>query len=320
MHSIGRVIAGIDDSAKRINYLETVCRKYNFDTDAMRSVISRYYGSVRDAEAYKEREMELRREHKKQDAGDIPEYEAMLLTWFIDDKTLLDKLEIEEKDFTEGLCRVAFHEMKEQYEQTGEITSSDILLSLSDDKVTMQRNGDFSNTMVFSSGKRFEGIYHTPYGEMDMAVFTKEAACRIGNRDGSLHLHYQLQIQGNYASTNELHLEYHADPPEHSAEKFPKCSGSADTGSSIQKGIISSSTRGSGRWCPCRFTRSRQTPIWGSMSPSRRKAIFFWGRRPRTKRIPKTTGQSRRTSTFSMKARADLRSRSVTRRHRTQST
>ena len=138
--------------------------------------------------------------------------------------------------------------------------------------------------------------------------------------------------------------------PERSAEKSPRCSGSADTGSSIQKGIISSSTRGSGRWCPCRFTRSRQTPIWGSMSPSRRKAIFFWGRRPRTKKIPKTTGQSRRTSTFSMRRRCGSGlilqkgitsgptaafsrngwmktersrisgSRSVTRRHRTQST
>ena len=97
-------------------------------------------------------------------------------------------------------------------EETGEITRSDISLSFSEGKVTMQRSGDFSNTMVFSSGKRFEGTYHTPYGEMDMAVFTREAACRIGNREGSLHLKYQLQIQGNYASTNELHLEYRADP------------------------------------------------------------------------------------------------------------
>ena len=97
-------------------------------------------------------------------------------------------------------------------EETGEITKSDISLFLSNGKVTMERSGDFSNTMVFSRGKRFEGVYRTPYGEMDMAVFTKEAACRIGNRDGSLHLKYQLQIQGNYASTNELHLEYHAEP------------------------------------------------------------------------------------------------------------
>ena len=104
-------------------------------------------------------------------------------------------------------------------EETGEITKSDILLCLTDGKVTMQRSGEFSNTMVFSSGKRFEGTYYTPYGEMDMAVFTKEAACRIGNREGSLHLKYQLQIQGNYASTNELHLEYRADPPEKNTEE-----------------------------------------------------------------------------------------------------
>ena len=103
-------------------------------------------------------------------------------------------------------------------EETGEITRADISLSLSDGKVTMQRSGDFSNTMVFSSGKRFEGTYHTPYGEMDMAVFTKEAACRIGNREGSLHLKYQLQIQGNYASSNELHLEYRADPADKNTE------------------------------------------------------------------------------------------------------
>ena len=104
-------------------------------------------------------------------------------------------------------------------EETGEITKSDISLSLSNGKVTMERSGDFANTMVFSSGKRFEGVYRTPYGEMDMAVFTREAACRIGSRDGSLHLKYQLQIQGNYASTNELHLEYHAEPAGKRAEE-----------------------------------------------------------------------------------------------------
>ena len=75
----------------------------------------------------------------------------------------------------------------------------------------MERKGDFSSTMVFAKGQRFEGVYHTPYGEMDMAVFTKEAACRFGRSEGNLHLKYQLNIQGSYASTNELHLEYKAE-------------------------------------------------------------------------------------------------------------
>lgn len=98
----------------------------------------------------------------------------------------------------------------QQDEETGEIMKADVSLSLRDGRITMERKGDFSNTMVFAKGQRFEGVYHTPYGEMDMAVFTKEAACRFGQAEGNIHLKYQLNIQGNYASTNELHLEYRA--------------------------------------------------------------------------------------------------------------
>ena len=107
----------------------------------------------------------------------------------------------------------------QQDEETGEIITSDISLSLRNGKITMERKGDFSNTMVFAKGQRFEGVYHTPYGEMDMAVYTKEAACRFGVREGNIHLKYQLNIQGNYTSTNELHLEYKAGQQKTETEK-----------------------------------------------------------------------------------------------------
>ena len=99
----------------------------------------------------------------------------------------------------------------QQDEETGEMIRSDIILSFRNGKITMERKGEFSNTMVFSRGQRFEGVYRTPYGDMDMAVFTREAACRFGSSEGSLHLKYQLNIQGNYASSNELHMEYKAE-------------------------------------------------------------------------------------------------------------
>ena len=107
----------------------------------------------------------------------------------------------------------------QQDEETGEILTSDISLSRRNGKITMERKGDFSNTMVFAKGQRFEGVYHTPYGEMDMAVFTKEAACKFGKTEGNIHLKYQLNIQGNYTSTNELHLEYKAGKHNAEAEK-----------------------------------------------------------------------------------------------------
>ena len=97
-------------------------------------------------------------------------------------------------------------------EEEGLSNSSEITLRVEPHQVMMNRVGPYSNTMVFSAGKRFEGIYVTPYGEMDMAVTAREVQSRTGERNGSLHLKYQLDIQGNYASTNELHLEYFEEP------------------------------------------------------------------------------------------------------------
>ena len=99
----------------------------------------------------------------------------------------------------------------QQDEETGEITTARITLTMEKNRVTMTRKGDFSNTMVFVPEQRFEGVYSTPYGDMDMAVFSRGVHCDIGEKKGSVHLKYQLDIQGSYASSNELHLEYSAD-------------------------------------------------------------------------------------------------------------
>ena len=96
----------------------------------------------------------------------------------------------------------------QQDEETGEITTALITLAMEKNRVTMTRRGDYSNTMVFAPDQRFEGIYQTPFGSMDMAVYARGVRCEIGEKKGSVHLKYQLDIQGAYASSNELHLEY----------------------------------------------------------------------------------------------------------------
>lgn len=96
----------------------------------------------------------------------------------------------------------------QQDEETGEIISSLITLNMEKNRVTLIREGDYSNTMVFIPEQRFEGIYQTPFGKMDMAVTSRGVRCSIGEKKGSVHLKYQLDLQGTYASTNELHLEY----------------------------------------------------------------------------------------------------------------
>ena len=79
------------------------------------------------------------------------------------------------------------------------------------DSLYVTRQGDVTNTMVFVPRHRFEGIYQTPYGDMNMGVYARNVDCRIGPDSGSVHLKYQIDLQGSYTSTNELHLEYTAE-------------------------------------------------------------------------------------------------------------
>ena len=96
-------------------------------------------------------------------------------------------------------------------EESGTEIHSDIEMTMEKDRVTMVRKGDFSSAMVFNRNQRFEGFYRTPYGEIRMAVHTDHVRCDLREDAGSVHLKYQLSLDGAYASTNELHLEYRAE-------------------------------------------------------------------------------------------------------------
>ncbi len=95
-------------------------------------------------------------------------------------------------------------------EATGEMTESEIQLLMNRNQVTMHRSGPFSNIMMFQRNKRYETTFRTPYGDLPMAVQTREVRCDLGEENGAVHLKYEISMQGAYASTNELHLEYQA--------------------------------------------------------------------------------------------------------------
>ncbi|MGN0745570.1 MAG: DUF1934 domain-containing protein [Aristaeellaceae bacterium] len=90
----------------------------------------------------------------------------------------------------------------------GTVMTQDIILSLQPGRVSMTRLGDYGATMVFVKDRRFEGKYRTPYGELDMAIFATHVQCDLAPEKGSVHLKYQLDLQGSFASMNTLHLEY----------------------------------------------------------------------------------------------------------------
>lgn len=108
----------------------------------------------------------------------------------------------------EGFSLLRYRERQED-EETGEVMESDIQLVLKKDEVTMNRMGEFSNTMLFHRNRRFETTFRTPYGDLPMAVYARSVQCEVGEESGKVHLKYELSMQGAYASTNELHLEFY---------------------------------------------------------------------------------------------------------------
>ncbi|MGN0793075.1 MAG: DUF1934 domain-containing protein [Aristaeellaceae bacterium] len=96
-------------------------------------------------------------------------------------------------------------------EETGTTISQDVILSLQPDRVTMTRLGDFGTTMVFVKDRRFEGAYHTPYGDLALALFATQVTCHPGPDSGSVHLEYQLDMQGHYAAVQTIDVTYTAE-------------------------------------------------------------------------------------------------------------
>ena len=112
---------------------------------------------------------------------------------------------------TDDPMQVLTNTESQEDEATGEVTQSEIQLELKKNQVTMNRMGEFANTMLFMPNKRFETVLKTPFGELPMAVYSRDVRCDLGEDSGKVHLKYELSMQGAYASTNELHLEYWAN-------------------------------------------------------------------------------------------------------------
>lgn len=83
-----------------------------------------------------------------------------------------------------------------------------VQLSLQDGAVTLQRNGSYETNMVFRKGQRYESQYTTPFGTMEMAIFCTKVKYAIKEQGGTLQLQYQLDLNGQYASMNQMEMRF----------------------------------------------------------------------------------------------------------------
>ena len=110
-------------------------------------------------------------------------------------------------------CMVRYQEVQQE-EPNGPSMIQDVILNVqcgSVHRVTMTRMGDYGTTMVFVKDRRFEGAYHTPYGDLALALYAMQVQCRVAEDCGSVHLEYQLDMQGSYSAVQCIDVSFCAE-------------------------------------------------------------------------------------------------------------
>ena len=85
-----------------------------------------------------------------------------------------------------------------------------VTVTVCDEAVTMSRGGSYETQMVFRMGCRYEGQYRTPYGNMDLAVYSTRVNYDLGEDGGALELSYQLDLNGRFAAMHDMELHLFA--------------------------------------------------------------------------------------------------------------
>ena len=109
-------------------------------------------------------------------------------------------------------CMLKYQEI--QQDDTSATNAQDVILNIQPKdgpRVTMTRLGDYGTTMVFVKDRRFEGAYHTPYGDLALALYAMQVQCKVAEDHGSVHLEYQLDMQGSYSAVQCIDVSFCAE-------------------------------------------------------------------------------------------------------------
>ena len=82
--------------------------------------------------------------------------------------------------------------------------AQDIIFSVNGNRASMERAGTYATNMVFEKDKRYEGIFNTPYGVMDIALFCTKMKAELNSDGGHIHVKYQLDMNGQFVSMHEI--------------------------------------------------------------------------------------------------------------------
>ena len=98
-----------------------------------------------------------------------------------------------------GVDYISYREREE--DGLGQTTT---LLKIYEDRTILVRRGDVEQEQEFRRGERTESGDATPYGKLSLGIMTKEYSWLFGPASGAVDITYDLEIDGQWQSTNQL--------------------------------------------------------------------------------------------------------------------
>lgn len=78
--------------------------------------------------------------------------------------------------------------------------------SIRDDTVTLTRTGLINSQMVFQRGRRNSSLYETPWGMMQVDVFTNRLVYRLDGRGGILEIKFSISVDHQVTGENQFKI------------------------------------------------------------------------------------------------------------------
>ena len=93
----------------------------------------------------------------------------------------------------------------EEADEDGKITKNRI--KITPDSIEMTKQGGITTQMIFFKGQKQYACYATPFGEMTLGMTTKHMVVTEEEKELSVALCYDLEINGSFVSECELDIE-----------------------------------------------------------------------------------------------------------------
>ena len=114
----------------------------------------------------------------------------------------------ETKTAHRGILRENENGVELRYEQVDEGVRAAIWLTQEEGCILMRRMGEMTGSLRFQPGERTPGVYSTIYGEIPVAVYTRETEVIRTDNGGEMKLDYDVFVGGERTGASRMTISW----------------------------------------------------------------------------------------------------------------